>query len=204
MADDKTPIDVTLRTIMEGTGTARGENFFRSLVQYLAISLKVDVAFVAQFTPDRASVQTLSVWIGESHADNIEFATEGTPCKFVLSGEIQHFGDCVQDTFPSNELLKQLNARSYLAIPLIDDGGVVQGHLAVIDSKPWRASFALLCGATLTAFGLIHSIRPDAALYLPWQLAAVDQSIVMQWAMGYVVLALLLPLLIRSGDVRTR
>ncbi len=72
--------------------------------------------------------------------------------------------------------------------------------VAVIDSKPWRASFALLCGATLTGFGLVHSIRPDAALYLPWQLAAVDQSIVMQWAMGYVVLAALLPLLIRSGS----
>lgn len=139
MADDKTLIDVTLRTIMEGTATARGENFFRSLVQYLAISLKVDVAFVAQFTPDRAMVQTLSVWIGGHHTENIKFATEGTPCKFVLSGEIQHFGDCIQDTFPTNTLLKQLNARSYLAIPLIDDSGVVQGHLAVIDSKPMPA-----------------------------------------------------------------
>ena len=141
MADDNTSnsIDVTLRTIMEGTATARGENFFRSLVQYLAISLKVDVAFIGQFSPDRTFVQTLSLWIGEHHANNIEFATEGTPCKCVLTGEIQHFGDSVQDTFPTNQLLRQLNARSYLAIPLTDECGVVQGHLAVIDSKPMAA-----------------------------------------------------------------
>ena len=33
--------DATLRSIMEGTATAKGDHFFRSLVQYLAVSLNV-------------------------------------------------------------------------------------------------------------------------------------------------------------------
>ena len=73
--------------------------------------------------------------------------------------------------------------------------------VAVIDGKAWRASFALVVGAALTAFGLIHSIRPDAALYLPWQLGPADLTMVLQWTAGYAGLALLLPLMLR-GDAR--
>jgi AGZA family xanthine/uracil permease-like MFS transporter len=74
--------------------------------------------------------------------------------------------------------------------------------VAIIDGRSARAAFALLVGALLTAFGLIHSIRPDAALYLPWQLVPADQAIVAQWALGYVVLAVLLPMLIRADSAR--
>ena len=45
----------------------------------------------------------------------------------------------MQQTFPTDSLLKKLDARSYLAIPLMDDAGVVAGHLAVIDDKALEA-----------------------------------------------------------------
>ncbi len=73
-------------------------------------------------------------------------------------------------------------------------------YVAVIDGKAWRASFALVVGAALTAFGLIHSIRPDAALYLPWQLGAADQTTVLQWCCGYLLLAALLPMWLRPSS----
>lgn len=135
----RTDPDATLRSIMEGTAGAKGDHFFRSLVQYLAASLNVKASFVAEFSPERTKVVTLAVWVGEDHVPNFDFAIEGTPCKLVLTGAIQHFADDIQQTFPANELLKQLDARSYLAIPLTDDAGVVAGHLAVIDDKPLDA-----------------------------------------------------------------
>ena len=131
--------DATLRSIMEGTSKAQGEHFFRSLVQYLAVSLNVKASFVAEFDAERTTVQTLAVWIGDDHVPNFDFNIEGTPCKLVLTGAIQHYADDIQVTFPENELLSQLDARSYLAIPLSDDSGVVVGHLAVIDDKPLTA-----------------------------------------------------------------
>jgi transcriptional regulator with GAF, ATPase, and Fis domain len=131
--------DATLRSIMEGTASASGEHFFRSLVQYLAASLNVKLSFVAEFNPERTRVQTLAVWCGDQHIPNFEFDLEGTPCKRILSGTIQHFPDDVQQTFPTDSLLKRLEARSYLAIPLMDDAGVVVGHLAVIDDKALEA-----------------------------------------------------------------
>lgn len=131
--------DATLRSIMEGTATAKGDHFFRSLVQYLAASLNVKASFVAEFNPERTRVLTLAVWVGDEDVPNFEFDIEGTPCKHVLKGAIQHYGDDVQKTFPTNRILRQLDARSYLAIPLTDDSGEVVGHLAVIDDKPLEA-----------------------------------------------------------------
>ncbi len=140
MSSDQ-PLDssATLRSIMEGTAGTDGQHFFRSLVQYLAIALRVKASFVATFSPQRTSAQTLAVWVGDDHVDNFEFALEGTPCKLVLGGDIQHYRDGIQSAFPANSLLKELDARSYLAIPLTDDKGDVVGHLAVIDEKPLTA-----------------------------------------------------------------
>lgn len=129
----------TLRSIMEGTARADGEHFFRSLVQYLAIALRVKASFVAAFSAQRTKAQTLAVWVTDDHVPNFEFALDGTPCQQILSGDIQHFRDDVQDVFPSNDLLRELDASSYLAIPLADAKGDVVGHLAVIDDKPLAA-----------------------------------------------------------------
>ena len=132
-------VDATLRSIMQGTAGSRGEHFFSSLVQYLAVSLDVKSAFVAEFNADRTAVRTLSVWVDGRHVENFEFDLEGTPCQLVLSGAIQHFADDVQQRFPTNDHLRELAARSYLAIPLTDDAGTVVGHLAVIDDRPLEA-----------------------------------------------------------------
>ncbi len=131
--------DATLRSIMEGTAGARGDHFFQSLVQYLAVSLRVKASFVAEFNAERTHAQTLAVWVGNAHLPNFVFDLEQTPCKQVLNGCIRHYADDIQTSFPTNPLLKQLDARSYLAIPLTDDVGKVVGHLAVIDDKPLAA-----------------------------------------------------------------
>jgi transcriptional regulator with GAF, ATPase, and Fis domain len=131
--------NATLRSIKEGTAGGSGELFFRSLVQYLAVSLNVKLSFVAEFNAERTGAQTLAVWVGDQHGSNFKFDLEGTPCKQILSGTILHFPDDVQQTFPTDSLLKKLDARSYLAIPLMDDTGVVVGHLAVVDDKALEA-----------------------------------------------------------------
>lgn len=137
--DSASVANTTLRSIMEGTAGVHGDRFFESLVQYLAISLDVKSSFVAEFTQNRNAVSTLAVWTAGKHEPNFDFGIEGTPCQRVLSGSIQHFADDVQQLFPTNDHLKELDARSYLAIPLTDDAGEVVGHLAVIDDKPLDA-----------------------------------------------------------------
>ena len=67
--------------------------------------------------------------------------------------------------------------------------------VALVDSRPRRAASILLIGATLSAFGLIHSVHPAGSIYLPWQLDAIERSIAVQFSAAYVVLAALIFLL---------
>ncbi|MCG8652971.1 MAG: sigma 54-interacting transcriptional regulator, partial [Pirellulales bacterium] len=135
-----TGLATTLRSIVEGTASTKGEHFFDALVQYLAVALNVHTAFVAEFAESQTCVRTLSVWMGDRHVENFEFELQGTPCESVLLGEIKHFPANVQQQFPSNRMLQEIDAQSYLAVPLTEDDGSVIGHLAVIGTSPLEAS----------------------------------------------------------------
>ena len=72
--------------------------------------------------------------------------------------------------------------------------------VAVIDGKPRGAALALVIGAVMSAFGLIHSVRADAALYLPWLLEPAARIAVFQWSAAYLALALVVALLARPRE----
>lgn len=67
--------------------------------------------------------------------------------------------------------------------------------VALVDGRPARAAGVLLLAAALTLFGLIHSVHPQGAVYLPWALDGLRRSMVLQFAGGYALLAVALGLL---------
>lgn len=67
--------------------------------------------------------------------------------------------------------------------------------VALVDRRPGRAATILLLGAAFTLFGIIHSVDPNGAIYLPWQLADAPRGLVWQFAGAYGVLAACLLLL---------
>lgn len=64
--------------------------------------------------------------------------------------------------------------------------------VALIDGKTLRAAAILLLGATLSLFGVIHSVQLSGGIYLPWLLDAATRLLVWQFAGAYAVLALVL------------
>jgi AGZA family xanthine/uracil permease-like MFS transporter len=67
--------------------------------------------------------------------------------------------------------------------------------VALIDQRIRQAALILLLGAALTLFGIIHSVDPNASVYLPWTLDAGARNLVWQFTAAYVVLAAVLLLL---------
>jgi len=130
-------IDDILRTIVAGTAAVIGEDFFRDLVRHLAEALDVRWAFVSEFAAGRSRVRTLAFWSAEGLLDNIEYDLPGTPCEAVLAGETRLYPEKVAQLFPLEKELAEMGAESYLAMPLVDSGGQVMGHLAIIDDKPF-------------------------------------------------------------------
>jgi transcriptional regulator with GAF, ATPase, and Fis domain len=126
-----------LNHLAQGTASVVGANFFNSLVQHLASAMKVRYAFIAQCTDSTMTrVRTLSFWLDDRFGENIEFELKGTPCENVIAGNVCVYPDRLQSLFPEDVGLVDMNAQSYLGIPIRDTWENVLGHIAVIDDKP--------------------------------------------------------------------
>ncbi len=123
----------SLQTIVQGTSSTTGSQFFYSLTQTLAEALEAPHALVTEFLgdpPDRA--RTLAFWRDGGHADNFEYDLAGTPSDAVREqGFCCNEGD-LQERFPGDTFLRELDARAYMGIALVDSQGRPAGHLAVL------------------------------------------------------------------------
>jgi AGZA family xanthine/uracil permease-like MFS transporter len=73
----------------------------------------------------------------------------------------------------------------------------------MIDRRLKRAAFYLTILAGLTFFGVVHSASPDGNVYLPWRLGEpVQRAVAYQFAIGYLVLAIVLVLLSLTRESR--
>ena len=132
---DRQRAEDLLRAVVEGTATATGTAFFSSLVRHLARALGVWRVFVAEcLESNRARAR--AVWLGDTYAPPFEYALEGTPCMKVVQGQTCLYSHDVQRHFPDNRFLAQLNAQSYLGVPMFNAEREVIGHMVVVDVKP--------------------------------------------------------------------
>jgi len=128
--------DEALHSILRGTASVVGDEFFHALVRHLAAALRVRYAFVAEFAEMKTRVRTLAFWRGNDYLDNFAYDLAGTPCEEVIAGNVCSHPSNVQTLFPRDKDLVALQAESYLGVPLADSSGIVLGHLAVLDLEP--------------------------------------------------------------------
>lgn len=128
--------DVALRAIVEGVEAETGDKFFPSLVRHLAAALRVQYAFVSEFSEDRSRFRTRAAWGRGDFLSNFEIPIEGTPCEAVLNGQMAHYPARLRALFPADTGLATWGAESYCGVPLLDSSGTCVGHLAIMDDKP--------------------------------------------------------------------
>jgi two-component system cell cycle sensor histidine kinase/response regulator CckA len=125
------------RSIVEGTVRASGEAFYRSLVRHLAEALGHPYVVLGELVSEGYSrIRTIAVWDGEKIAENFEYDLIGTLCEFVFRESVCCFQSNVQQQFPYDELLVEMEAESYLGTPIVDADGKAMGILAVIGTSP--------------------------------------------------------------------
>ncbi len=160
-----------LRSVVEGTASATGGDFFRSLARHLASALGVRYAFVTQCLGDQRA-RMLAFWKGGDFGDPVEYDVGETPCRTVLAGHTAFYPRQVQALFPDDADLVALQAESYLGVPMFSTDGQVIGHLAVLDSAPMAESrqhesvlkiFAARAAAELERLQAENSLREAMA-----------------------------------------
>ena len=134
--DQPVPADL-LRTIVEGTASNTGEEFFQSLVRHLAQTLKVRYALVGEWRQESpATIRTLALWSGAALAEQFEYSLQNTPCDNVLNQRLCLYESGVQRLFPEDQYLVQMDVDSYCGMPLFDRSGKPLGVLVVMDDRP--------------------------------------------------------------------
>jgi transcriptional regulator with GAF, ATPase, and Fis domain len=58
----------------------------------------------------------------------------------VVRGEVCHYSHGLQELFPHAEFLKQIDAHSYLGVPMLDVNRRVVGHIAILHDQPMALS----------------------------------------------------------------
>src|SRR5512140_2797556 len=124
-----------LNALIRPTAGLTGREFFYALVQNLAAALRVRYSFVAECLPNRRA-RVLAFWSGTQAGPQFEYDLHGTPCLNVSEGRTCHYDCSLQALFPADTGLADMQAESYLGVPLLDSGQSVIGHLVVIDDKP--------------------------------------------------------------------
>ncbi len=164
-----------LRAVAEGTASASGDEFFRSLVKHLASAVETKYAFIGQLTSEEpATVNTLVVWTGDGFAENFEYTLAGTPCETVVGATPCLYQRDVQQRFPEDGLLVEMGIESYMGAPLLDSAGHALGILAVMDDKPMEIApsassmvsiFAARAGAELERRRAEEALRQSEERY---------------------------------------
>ena len=128
---------LTLLSTSEGTSSAAGEAFFRSLVQHLAKAFHVQFAFVSELVDGRKRARLISFWVGEDYGETFDYEIADTPCEQVIvRKQTADFPSRVRERFPNDPWLKDLGGESYYAIPVLDSVGNVLGTMGVMNRQP--------------------------------------------------------------------
>tara|TARA_R110001583_G_C5671699_1_gene411434 strand:- start:32316 stop:35015 length:2700 start_codon:yes stop_codon:yes gene_type:complete len=71
--------------------------------------------------------------------DEMVYELAGTPCEITNQGKICTHKKDIQKLYPSDKMLVEMSAESYIGVPFFDDNGRVQAYLVII-SKTTLAS----------------------------------------------------------------
>ncbi len=108
---DSKQTDKAIKSLLIGTSSVVGKDFFSGLVEQIAYALQVSHVLVAQ----KAEIhfQTLALWANSQVQETLTYCTSNSPCEQVLLNDQYYCERGVQEEFPDDDDLKLLGAESY-------------------------------------------------------------------------------------------
>jgi signal transduction histidine kinase/DNA-binding response OmpR family regulator len=154
----------TLQMIVAGTSSVTGNDFFPALAENLAKGLDVSYVLVCEMADNsRQRLRTIALWSGDHLAENVEYGLSGTPCQVAVENKsLCAYPEHIQRLFPTAPMLRELEAESYVGVPLLDVNQTVIGHLCILDVKPF-----LIDDRTRTFFS-VFAARAATELQRKW------------------------------------
>jgi len=136
--------DLALQSLMQGTASVTGKEFFPELVKQIAIALDVSHVFIAQKVGEE--LETLAWYATDQIQPNLIYQISHTPCELALNGDVYYCND-IKQAFPDNDKWNSMNVNSYMGVALYNTIGEAIGVLFTLNSQqladPQRAEMLL-------------------------------------------------------------
>ncbi|MCW3117906.1 MAG: signal transduction histidine kinase with CheB and CheR [Chitinophagaceae bacterium] len=114
------------------------EEFYGSLVTYLANKTRMDYTLIGTITRKENDLFTIKTMAFSDHGrlvDNIEYPLFESPCEEVIKDRVCCYPKECRITFPRNQTLTRFNIEGYVGYPLSDHTGKSIGIVAVMHEK---------------------------------------------------------------------
>ena len=128
-----------LQALAESSISSSDNDIFNIIVRQLALSHDVRYAFIAMINEkDKTQADVISVWANGKLADVFSYALKGTPCSNVINDDdtISFWPNKIQQLFPDDIMLVDMEAESYMGVALKDRKGKTIGLVSMLDDKP--------------------------------------------------------------------
>ena len=106
-------------------GDRREQDGIRGYLRSLKELANIDILYVAKVNAREASV--VVGLNGEENFDEFVYSLESTPCDIASTGSVCIYSPDVQEHFPEDVLLVEMDIHGYIGVPLFDINGAVSG-----------------------------------------------------------------------------
>jgi PAS domain S-box-containing protein len=138
LAASKTRSELALASILQGTASATGADFFPVLVQNLVTALDVQYAIVTERL-NETQIGSLAFWAnGQLQTNGVFELAANSCCQQVVDQGLVACSADARQAFPTAQILEALAAESYLGVALQDAEGRAIGTLCILDTRPLR------------------------------------------------------------------
>jgi PAS domain S-box-containing protein len=132
-----------LKALLATTALAGGNELFQIIVRRLAEVLRIEFAFIGVLEDGtRSNIRTLAIWHDGHPVADRSYPLRGSPCASVLGNAMCVYPRGVQQLFPDDAHLRQLDAEAYVGLPLWDAEGKPLGLLGIVSIEPFEPDTA--------------------------------------------------------------
>lgn len=134
---ERKQIEEILYFVAQRSWAVVGETFFAALARYLTEKLAVDYVHIAELIDPKAEiVQSVALCYRGEMMENIQYPLRHTPCENIVGKKLASYPERVQERFPDDKDLADLQVESYVGMPLWGSQGNPIGLIAVMHKTP--------------------------------------------------------------------
>ncbi|MFZ6818415.1 ATP-binding protein [Undibacterium sp. Ji22W] len=129
-------IEDLLNFVAQRAWIAQGMEFLPALANYLGRLLNADYVLIDKLGTELHTAETVGLFARGTLQPNFSYDLKGTPCERVVGNDPCIFASNIQELFPEDHLLVEMEVQSYVGIPFWDSRGDPIGIIAVLNKQP--------------------------------------------------------------------